>query len=176
MTVTWTQNQEQFPGLARAHPADPALPPSPQPQHRSNPGPLLGSRTSPDAPDHRGYRSLTWNAWRPSRGCPQLWFHDRYHGPLFAPDHSSPADDKNSIHIVDLVSKFLSFPIVKLNIYSIKYCTSLTSMLVDPASSEFSNSSLTTLTTDVMTWELDRSRTVSGGSCFMVWTVDESWV
>lgn len=54
------------------------------------------------------------------------------------------------------------------NIYSFKYCTSLTSMLAAAASSEFSNSSLTTLTTDVMTWELDRSRTVSGGSCFMI--------
>lgn len=42
--------------------------------------------------------------------------------------------------------------------------TSLTSMLVASASREFSVSSLTTLITDVMTWELDSSLTVFGGS------------
>lgn len=47
------------------------------------------------------------------------------------------------------------------------YHTSFMSMLEAPASREFSISSFTTFTTDVMTCELDSSRTVSGGSCFM---------
>lgn len=45
--------------------------------------------------------------------------------------------------------------------------TSFTSTLEAPASREFSISSFTTLTTDVTTCELDSSRTVSAGSCFI---------
>lgn len=45
-------------------------------------------------------------------------------------------------------------------------------MLDAPASREFSSNSLTTFRTEVMTWELDSSRTVLGGSCFMI---DGSW-
>jgi len=48
-----------------------------------------------------------------------------------------------------------------------RHFTSFTSTLEAPASREFSISSFTTFTTEVMTWELDSSRTVSGGSCFM---------
>ena len=46
--------------------------------------------------------------------------------------------------------------------------TSFTSMLVAPASKEFSMSSFTTLTTDVIIWELDRRRTVAAGNCFIL--------
>lgn len=46
--------------------------------------------------------------------------------------------------------------------------TSLMSIVVAQASKEFSISSFTTLTTDVITWELESRRTVSADSCFIV--------
>lgn len=65
--------------------------------------------------------------------------------------------------------KYVSGPFLLLKVFGFSgTLTSLTSMLVAPASKEFSMSSFTTLTTEVIIWELERRRTVAAGNCFIL--------
>lgn len=76
-------------------------------------------------------------------------------------------------HHLFFVSAFLLNGFVSAFLTHIYEFTNLISRFEDPASSEFSISSLTTLTTDVITCELDSSRTVSGGRAFMPYSSGE---
>lgn len=170
MTVTWTQTQEQSPGLVHVH--------------------ILQIKLYQCHLSHgtNGPQGLSSEAVRLQ--MPQilvgtdLWSEmpDGHHCRVCSFDSMSIITDFYALQTIVLLQfnkqcrlflnlfslTLFSFIYSCCIMYSFKFCTSLTSTLEAPASSEFSSSSLTTLSTDVMTWELDRSRTVSGGSCFII--------